>query len=599
MSMNRLARAGLRAHNKNLISPYSNSRAVNLGSSGVHCAAPAIASIYRPNALQKTQSPRSSGLLSSQKSFFTTSSQSSSATAAATADMGSKAAPAPLRLSNKSLAQIQGFGSEGHQASVIPTYSREGLKEGIVHIGVGGFHRAHLAVYVDNLLGKNVNDAREWAICGVGLKPFDAGMRDALVPQDGLYTTIERSAEGSQARVIGSINSFLYAPDNVDAVIAKMANPETRIVSMTITESGYYYNENTHELQVEDPDIVEDLKSDLGAPRTTYGFLFAALARRHAAGLKPFTVLSCDNMQKNGTITRSMLLSFARLRDPKIADWIAEHGAFPNSMVDRITPRTSDTDKTDLAANFGIEDAWPVVTEPFMQWVVEDTFANGRPAFEQVGVQVVKNVHEVEKFECHKLRLLNASHTAMAYIAYLSGFEYVHNVIEHPLFNKFLYKMMHEEVRPLLPEIEGVSIDAYIDMLMHRFSNPTIMDQITRLTLNGSGKLPQFIMPSIAEQIWDSREHNFRRLTLAVASWFRYLDGVDEQGRPIHVDDPMAERLQALAREGGTSPAPLLGVKNLFGDDLRGDKLFVEELGRALESLHKEGAMATLAKYVD
>lgn len=516
--------------------------------------------------------------------------------------MGSKAAPAPLRLSNKNLAQIQQYGADGAdgpQASVSPTYSREGLKEGIVHIGVGGFHRAHLAVYVDNLLGKNVNDAREWAICGVGLKPFDAGMRDALVPQDGLYTTIERSASGSKARVIGSINSFLYAPDNVDAVIAKMAHPDTRIVSMTITESGYYYNENTHELQVEDPDIVDDLASDLSAPRTTFGYLFAALARRHAAGLKPFTVLSCDNMQKNGTITRSMLLSFARLRDPKIAEWIAEHGAFPNSMVDRITPRTSDSDKTDLAAKFGIHDEWPVVTEPFMQWVVEDTFANGRPAFEQVGVQVVENVHMVEKFECHKLRLLNASHTAMSYIAYLSGFEYVHNVIEHPLFNKFLYNMMHEEVRPLLPEIEGVDIDDYIKQLMHRFSNPTIMDQITRLTLNGSGKLPQFIMPSIAEQIWDSREHNFRRLTLAVASWFRYLNGVDEQGRPIAIDDPMAEKLKALAIEGGTSPGPLLSVKNLFGDDLRGDKLFVEELGRALESLHKEGAMATLAKYVD
>lgn len=514
--------------------------------------------------------------------------------------MASKPAPEPLRLSNRNLAQISGYGDgEGLQASVIPTYSREGLKEGIVHIGVGGFHRAHLAVYIDNLLGANAGDAREWAICGVGLKPFDAGMRDALVPQDGLYTTIERSAGGSRARVIGSISSFLYAPDDVNAVISKMAHPDTRIVSMTITESGYYYNENTHELQAHDPDIVEDLASDLSAPKTTYGYLFAALARRKEAGLKPFTVLSCDNMQKNGTITRNMLISFARLRDPAVADWIAEHGGFPNSMVDRITPRTAEADKVDLATRFGIQDDWPVVTEPFMQWVVEDAFANGRPAFDKVGVQVVKNVHEVEQYECHKLRLLNASHTAMSYIAFLSGFEYVHNVIEHPLFNKFLYNMMHEEVRPLLPEIEGVNIDDYIKQLMHRFSNPTIMDQITRLTLNGSGKLPQFIMPSIAEQIWDSREHNFRRLTLAVASWFRYLYGVDEQGKPYPIDDPMAEELKALAKEGYTDPSKLLGIKHLFGDDLRGDKLFVEELGRALKSLHEEGAMATLAKYVD
>lgn len=515
--------------------------------------------------------------------------------------MASKPAPEPLRLSNKNLAQFASYGGdEGLQASVIPTYSREGLKEGIVHIGVGGFHRAHLAVYIDSLLGANVGDAREWAICGVGLKPFDAGMRDALVPQDGLYTTIERSAGGSRARVIGSINSFLYAPDDVSAVINKMAHPDTKIVSMTITESGYYYNENTHELHTEDPDIVADVKSDLSSPKTTYGFLYAALEKRKNAGLKPFTVLSCDNMQKNGTITKNMLISFARLRDPSVADWIAEQGGFPNSMVDRITPRTAEADKTDLATRFGIEDAWPVVTEPFMQWVIEDTFANGeRPAFDKVGVQVVKSVHEVEKFECHKLRLLNASHTAMSYMAYLAGFEYVHNVIENPTFNRFLYKMMHEEVAPLLPEIEGVVIDDYIKQLMHRFSNPTIMDQITRLTLNGSGKLPQFIMPSIAEQIWDSGEHNFKRLTLAVASWFRYLDGVDEQGKPIHIDDPMAERLQKLARQGGTDPSPLLGIKSLFGDDLRGDKLFVEELGRALKSLHEVGAMATLEKYVD
>lgn len=513
--------------------------------------------------------------------------------------MGSSTASAPLKLNNKNLSHIQQYGGDNteRQASLSPTYSRDGLTEGIVHIGVGGFHRAHLAVYVDNLLRENVDGARDWAICGVGLKPFDAGMRDALIPQDCLYTVIERSASGSAARVIGSINSFLYAPDDVEAVIAKMAHPDTRIVSMTITESGYYYNENTHELEVHDPDIVADLASDLKAPRTTFGYLFAALARRHKAGLKPFTVLSCDNMQKNGTITRSMLLSFARLRDPKIADWIDANGGFPNSMVDRITPRTSDSDKADLAEKFGIQDDWPVVTEPFMQWVVEDTFANGRPSFDKVGVQVVKNVEEVEKFECHKLRLLNASHTSMAYMAYLGGFEYVHNVIENPLFNKYLYNMMQEEVKPLLPAIEGVDIDAYINKLMERFANPTIMDQINRLTLNGSGKLPQFIMPSIAEQIWQVKSHNFRRLALSVASWFRYLTGVDEQGKPISIDDPMAEALQAKAREGGENPGPLLNVKNLFGDDLRGDKLFVEELTRALQSLHRNGAIATLEKY--
>lgn len=499
-------------------------------------------------------------------------------------------------LSNQSLKAIEQAARQKNRDVEFPNFDRSNVKEGIVHIGVGGFHRAHLAVYIDSLMKKHGD--RDWAICGVGLQPFDAGMRDALVGQDCLYTLIERADKGSSARVIGSINSFLFAPDDPTKVIEKMAHADTKIVSMTITESGYYYNENTHELEIEHPDIVADLKSDLKSPRTTFGFLFAALEKRHAAGLKPFTVLSCDNMQKNGSITRHMLLSFARARNAKIADWIEAQGQFPNSMVDRITPRTTDTDKTALAETFGIQDSWPVVTEPFTQWVIEDSFADGRPAFEKVGVQVVSNVHEVEKFECHKLRLLNASHSAVAYAAYLSGIEYVHEVFENPLYYKFIYNMMHKEVKPLMPAIDGVDIDKYCDTLLERFANPTIMDQIGRLTINGSGKLPQFIMPTIAEQIM-AGTHDFKRLVFVTATWFRFLNGKDEQGKPIFIDDPMVEDLQARAIKGGNKPFPLLDVKNLFGDDLRGDKIFVEELTKAMESLYRDGTMATLAKYVD
>lgn len=510
----------------------------------------------------------------------------------------SRTLPGATRLSNRNLAAIQQQQQQqGKQPSSVPGYDRKGLKEGIVHIGVGGFHRAHLAAYVHGLM--NQNSARDWAICGVGLQPFDAAMRDALVPQDCLYTLVERSSAGSSASVLGSITSFLYAPDDPTAVIAKMADQDTRIVSMTITEGAYYYNENTHQLQVEHPDIVADLNGDLQRPRTTYGYLYASLARRYEAGMRPFTVLSCDNMQKNGTITGNMLKTFARHRSPKVADWISEHGAFPNSMVDRITPRTLDGDKAGLAEQFGIEDAWPVVTEPFNQWVVEDHFVDGsRPRFEDVGVQVVKNVEQVEKFERHKLRLLNASHMAMSYLAFFGGLKYVHETIQHPLFNRFIYNMMQHEVKPLLPEIEGVDIDAYCNKLIERFSNPTIMDQITRLTMNGSGKLPQFIMPSVAEQIM-LKTHNLKRLSLVVASWFRYLHGVDEQGKPYEVDDPRAAELKALALEGGDKVYPLMNVKDLFGDDLREDKIFMDELAKALKSLHSEGAMATLAKYVD
>lgn len=500
---------------------------------------------------------------------------------------------APLKLTDKNLPQIAAADKTNIK---VPNYPRDGdVKEGIVHVGVGGFHRSHLAVYVDHLMHHGVTD---YAICGVGLQPFDAGMRDALRSQDHLYTVIERSAKGSFAHVIGSINSYLFAPDDREAVIAKMAHPDTHIVSLTITESGYYYNENTHELQSEHPDIQYDINpANEKNPRTTFGFLYAALARRHSQGLKPFTVMSCDNMQKNGSITRHMLESFARLRDPEMARWIAEEAAFPNAMVDRITPQTSPTDKATLANDFGIEDSWPVVTEPFSQWVIEDHFSDGRPPFEKVSVQVVKNVHDVELFEKHKLRLLNGSHSSIGYPGQLAGFKYVHEVMENPVYRKFVQQMQQDEVKPLLPEIPGVNIDDYCRTLIERFSNPTIMDQIPRICLNASGKVPQFIMPSIAEAIWVTGP--FRRLCFVAAAWFRYLHSVDDNGQPFEIVDPMRDELQARARAGGTSPWELLNIKNLFGDDLRGDKRFVETISTAMEEIARDGVMKTLPKYVD
>ncbi|KAF2013459.1 hypothetical protein BU24DRAFT_350695 [Aaosphaeria arxii CBS 175.79] len=496
-----------------------------------------------------------------------------------------QSAASALRLSNANLSKFS-------QVESTPSYNRTNLKHGIVHVGVGGFHRAHLAVYVDRLLSK----FPEWSICGVGLTPFDSAMRDALSPQDYLYTVIERSAGGSTAHVIGSITDYIFAPGNEEAVIAKMAHADTHIVSMTITESGYYYNENTHELDVTDPNIVLDLAGD-GPPKTIYGYLTAALARRFKAGLKPFTVMSCDNMQKNGHISRNMLLAFARLKDPNMAAWLSENGAFPNSMVDRITPRTVDEDKENLKREFSVEDAWPVVTEPFMQWVLEDNFSDGRPPFEDVAVQVVPTVRDVEQFELMKLRLLNGGHAAMAFLAYLAGFTYVHEVIASPLFAQYINDLMHLEVKPLLPQIPGVDVDDYINTLHSRFSNPTLKDEVSRIALGGSGKMPQFIIPSIAEQI--QSRGPIGRLTLCVAAWFRYLNGIDENGKPFKIDDPMADELQALAREGGASPNALLGVQNLFGDDLRYDGRFVREITMAMRTLDRRGAYKTLEKYVD
>jgi mannitol 2-dehydrogenase len=508
----------------------------------------------------------------------------------------------PLRLSSQTLPEIR------ERNVQVYDYDRASLKHGIVHVGVGGFHRAHLAFYIDRILSQLKAD--NWAICGVGLTPWDSAMRDALVPQDTLYTLLERGAAGTTARVIGSITDYIFAPGNSEQVIAKMAHADTHIVSMTITESGYFYNENTHELMKDHPDIKADLAADEANPKTIFGYLFEAQSRRRAAGLKPFTVLSCDNMQKNGSITRSMLLSFARLKDPAVADWLAEHGAFPNSMVDRITPRTSDSDKALLATDFGVEDAWPVVTEPFTQWVLEDRFSDGRPPLDKVGVQVVQSVHDVEQFEMHKLRLLNGSHSAIAYLGFLAGFKYVDEVLADPLWHRYVSTMMHTEVKPLLPAIPGVDLDQYCETLMERFSNPTLKDEIARLCIGGSGKLPQFIMPSIAEQIMRASAQTaagkpvdapLRCLTLAVAGWFRYLSGVDEQGKNYtikSIDEPIIDDLQPLAREGGRAPTKLIGIRHLFGDDLRGDERFMRKLTDALASLYDRGAKVTLADTV-
>ncbi|KAJ5567077.1 mannitol 2-dehydrogenase [Penicillium sp. DV-2018c] len=496
---------------------------------------------------------------------------------------------APLKLNSKNLSQIDAAG-DGHVQ--VPTYKRDGaVKEGIVHVGVGGFHRAHLAVYVDQLMQKH--GVTDYAICGVGLQPFDAAMRDVLREQDHLYTVIERSAKGSFAHVVGCINSYLFAPDDREAVIAKMAHPDTHIVSLTITESGYYYNENTHELISDHPDIQADIdpaNEKTPAPHLASSTPLLPDATRQASSPSP----SC---LKNGSITRHMLHSFALLRDPEVAKWILEQGAFPNAMVDRITPQTSAADKTALADEFSIQDAWPVVTEPFMQWVIEDQFSDGRPPFEKVGVQVVKNVHDVEQFEKHKLRLLNGSHSAIGYPGQMAGFKYVHEVMEHPVFRKLVWQMMQDEVKPLLPDIPGVNIDEYCETLMGRFSNPTIMDQLPRVCLNASGKIPQFIMPSIAEAIWVTGP--FRRLCFVAAAWFCYVKGVDDYGNKFEVNDPLVEELQTRAHAGGTNPLELLQMKNLFGDDLRSDKRFLDETTKAMEDIMRDGVLKTLPKYVD
>nr|CEP25280.1 putative mannitol dehydrogenase [Torulaspora microellipsoides] len=473
----------------------------------------------------------------------------------------------------------------------VPTYPRKAVKEGIVHLGVGGFHRSHLALYMNRLMQNH--GTKDWSICGVGLMKFDAPMRDALQSQDCLYTLMERGIEKTTTQVIGSITSYMYAPENPRAVIEKMAHPDTRIVSLTVTESGYYHSEATSSLQTDDPAIINDLK-DSKHPSTIYGYLYEALSIRHKKGSRPFTIMSCDNMPENGNTLKSMLIAFAKEKDTKLADWIEKNVAAPNAMVDRVTPKTTESDRTYLADVLGVKDKCPVVCEPFIQWVLEDNFTDGRPEWEKVGVQVVSNVGP---YELMKLRLLNGAHSEMGYLGYLAGYQYIHEVVTDPIINKYIRVMNREEVIPLLPKIEGVDFNEYSLSVLERFSNPAIKDQVARICLMGSGKMPKYVLPSISEQL-AKPNGKYDLLTLGVAGWFRYLTGIDMNGEEFEIEDVMAPTLIAAARKGGRNPAPLLNIKTLFGADLRDNKAFVQKLTTALELVSDKGPLETVREYL-
>ncbi len=489
----------------------------------------------------------------------------------------------PVALKQENLRNL----AEAVQA---PDYDRRGVTESIVHIGVGGFFRAHQAVYADDLLRRPGDE--QWGYCGIGLLAHDARMRDALRAQDCLYTLVERSAAGDRARVIGSLLNYLHAPENPEAVLEKLASPETRIVSLTITEGGYYVNEGTGEFNDTHPDIVHDLRHP-HQPRCSFGVIAEAQDRRRKAGLAPATVMSCDNLQHNGTLTRRMFLAYAERRDPELARWLGEHCAFPNSMVDRITPATTDEHRALVRDGFALVDAWPVVTEPFMQWVIEDEFPGGRPAWETVGAQMTADVLPYEKM---KLRLLNASHQAMCYIGMLVGHEFAHEAMEDARIRDLVQSMMDVEVTPLLAPPAGIDIDAYKSTLIERFSNPSIRDQLSRLGTEGSARIPGFVLPSIEDAL--RRGTPLRLLSFTVAAWFRYLAGADDAGRELPINDPMAERLQEHARRGGRDASVLLGLRELFAEDLARAPAFAEEVSRALQSFYDEGAEATLARYI-
>jgi mannitol 2-dehydrogenase len=467
-----------------------------------------------------------------------------------------------------------------------PTYDRSKLRTGIVHFGVGGFHRAHQAMYLDRLM--NAGQAYDWAICGVGVLPGDARMKQAMESQDCLYTLIVKNPDGTrEGRVVGSIIEYLFAPEDPEAVIEKMASDAVRIVSLTVTEGGYNFHHVTGDFDATNPDVIHDLQPG-AAPRTTFGLITEALSRRRARGLAPFTVLSCDNIQGNGDVARKMFTAFATLKDPALGGWVTENVPFPNSMVDRITPVTTDADRAAIAEEFDVQDAWPVVCEPFEQWVLEDNFSLGRPPFEDAGVQLVQ---DVEPYELMKLRLLNASHQGMCYFGYLAGYRYAHEVAQDPLFAQFLLDYMDKEATPTLEPVPGIDLTNYKHTLIERFSNEHVRDTLARLCAESSDRIPKWLLPVIRLNLESGGE--IHRSAAIVASWARYDEGIDEQGNPIDIVDRLQDKLTAAAARQREEPLAFISNRDLFGDVID-DERFVAAYSSALSDLHAGGARAAL-----
>ncbi len=469
----------------------------------------------------------------------------------------------------------------------LPAYDRSKLTPGIVHIGLGNFHRAHMAVYLDDLFAMGL--CHDWAILGAGVREGDARMREALKAQECLSTVIELDPDGKSARRVGSMIDFLpVEPDN-RALIAAMARPEIRIVSLTVTEGGYFINPATGAFDPAHPEIAAD---SANPHRTAFGAIIAALKARKAAGVPPFTVMSCDNLPGNGHVTRAAVAGLARIKDPALADWIETTIAFPNGMVDRITPATGPRERA-MAAEFGLgDDPVPVTCEPFRQWVLEDDFPSGRPAFEKVGVTLTPQVHS---FEMMKIRILNGGHATIAYPGGLMDIEFVHEAMANPLIRGLLDKVESAEIIPYIPPVPDTDLGDYYRLIVARFSNPEVADTERRLCLDGSNRQPKFIVPSIRDAL--AAGGSVEGLALVSALWCRYCYGETDSGTPIPPNDPDWESLVARSRAAKERPAAWLEMATVYGA-LGDDARFVEPFQRHLNRLWTVGTQQTLKEFL-
>ena len=468
-------------------------------------------------------------------------------------------------------------------------YDRSSLTAGIVHFGVGNFHRAHQAVYLDALF--NTGKDHDWAIIGAGVLPSDEQMRQILSDQDFLTTVVEQSAQRSQARVTGAMIDALPSNDPA-TVIRTLADPAIRIVSLTITEGGYFIDPASGVFDPQHPQILAD-GSTPDDPKTVFGLMVAGLNRRRQAGIAPFTVMSCDNVPHNGVVARNAVVGLAELSDPELSQWIGDQVAFPNAMVDRITPATGDREREILARDFAVEDGWPVFCEDFTQWVLEDKFPAGRPALEAVGVQFVP---DVTPYENMKIRILNGGHAIIAYPAGLLDIHFAHEAMEHPMIRDFLQKVENEEILPVVPPVPDTDLAAYFDKIQERFANPKIGDTIRRLCLDGSNRQPKFIIPSIADRL--AAGVGINGLALESALWCRYCYGETESGQPIEPNDPNWDRLVTMARAAKLDPMAWLRMEDIYGDVGR-STVFQERFAYLLGALWDAGVEKVVTRYLN